>query len=42
MARRKQIEFQTLQGHDKRVEMGVVAFAVACVIFVIVCIQVVA
>ncbi len=42
MARRKQIEFQALQGHNKRVEMGVVAFTVACIIFVIICIQVVA
>ncbi len=41
MARRKQIEFQGKQGHDKAVEMGVVIFTIACIIFVIICIQVV-
>ena len=42
MARRKQIAFQGLHGHDKRVEMAVVAFTVACIVFVIIAIQVVA
>ena len=42
MARRKQIEFQGKQGHNKTVEMAVVAFTIACIIFTLICIQVVA
>ena len=42
MARRKQIEFQGKQGHDKVVEMAVVVFTIACIIFTLICIQVVA
>lgn len=41
MARRKQIEFQGLQGHNKNVERAVVIFCLACVVFVIVAVQVV-
>ncbi|MCY4518773.1 hypothetical protein [Candidatus Poriferisodalis sp.] len=41
MARRKQIEFQGLQGHSKAVEMGVVVFTIACIVFAIIAIQVV-
>ena len=39
MARRKQIEFSGLQGHDKRVEKAVMAFTLACIVFAIICIQ---
>ncbi|WP_419944632.1 hypothetical protein [Candidatus Poriferisodalis sp.] len=41
MARRKQIEFQGLQGHNKNVEKAVVVFCVACIVFVIIAVQVV-
>ena len=41
MTRRKQIEFQGLQGHNKNVEKAVVLFCVACVVFVIIAVQVV-
>ncbi len=41
MARRKQIEFQGLQGHSKNVERAVVVFCAACIVFVIIAIQVV-
>ncbi|WP_420610364.1 hypothetical protein [Candidatus Poriferisodalis sp.] len=39
MARRKQIEFQGLQGHNKNVERAVVVFCVACIVFVIIAVQ---
>ena len=42
MARRKQIEFKGLHGHNKNVEMAVIAFTVACILFAVICIQVVA
>ena len=35
----KQIEFQGKQGHDKRIEMAVVVFSIACIIFTIIAIQ---
>ena len=38
----KQIEFQGKQGHDKRIEMAVVIFSIVCIIFTLICIQVVA
>lgn len=38
----KQIEFDKMQGHDKNVERAVVIFAIACIVFAIICIQVVA
>ncbi|WP_419551868.1 hypothetical protein [Candidatus Poriferisodalis sp.] len=41
MARRKQIEFQGLHGHNKAVEIGVVVFTIACIVFTIIAIQVV-
>lgn len=41
MARRKQIQFQGLHGHSKAVEMGVVVFTIACIVFAIIAIQVV-
>lgn len=37
----KQIEFDGMQGHDKGVERAVVIFSVVCIIFVVICIQVV-
>ena len=40
MARRKQIEFQGKQGHDKSIEMAVIVFTIACIIFAIIAIQV--
>jgi hypothetical protein len=42
MARRKQIEFQGKQGHDKGIEMATIIFCLACIVFTIICIQVVA
>lgn len=39
MARRKQIEFQGLQGHNKNVEKAVVVFCVVCIVFVIIAVQ---
>lgn len=39
MARRKQIEFQGLQGHNKTVEKAVLLFTVACIVFTIIAIQ---
>ncbi len=39
MAKRKQIEFQGKQGHDKGVEAAVVIFSLACIVFVLICIQ---
>jgi hypothetical protein len=39
MARRKQIEFQGKQGHDKGIEMAVVVFTIACIVFTIIAIQ---
>ena len=40
MPRRKQIQFKGLQGHSKAVEAGVVAFCLACIIFVVIAIYV--
>lgn len=37
----KQIEFDEMQTHDKRVEMAVVIFSVVCIIFALICIQIV-
>lgn len=37
----KQIEFQGKQGHDKGVERAVLIFSVVCILFAILCIQVV-
>ena len=42
MARRKQIEFQGKQGHDKTVEIATVVFCLVCIVFTLICIQVVA
>lgn len=42
MARRKQIEFHGKQGHDKTVEMAVLVFSLACIVFVLIAVQVVA
>ena len=39
MARRKQIEFQGKQGHDKGIEMAVIVFTIACIVFNISAIQ---
>ena len=33
MARRKQIEFQGKQGHDKGIEMATIIFCLACIVF---------
>ena len=40
MARRKQIQFKGLQGHNKTVEAAIVAFCLACIIFVVIAVQV--
>ncbi|MCY4457162.1 MAG: hypothetical protein OXB90_04325 [Acidimicrobiaceae bacterium] len=37
----KQIEFDEMQTHDKKVERAVLIASVVCVIFVLICIQVV-
>jgi hypothetical protein len=39
MARRKQIEFQGKQGHDKGIEMATIIFCLACIVFTIIAIQ---
>ena len=39
MARRKQIEFQGKQGHDKGIEMAVIVFTIVCIVFTIIAIQ---
>lgn len=39
---KKQVEFDKMQTHDKNVERAVVIFSLVCVVFVIICIQVVA
>lgn len=41
MARRKQIQFQGKQGHDKTIEMAIVIFCIACIIFAVIAAQVV-
>ena len=41
MARRKQIEFKGNQGHNKAVEVAVVVFCLACIVFVIIAASVV-
>ena len=41
MARRKQIQFQGKQGHNKAVEIGVVVFCLACIVFVLIAASVV-
>lgn len=41
MARRKQIQFQGKQGHDKAVEIAVVVFCLACIVFVLIAASVV-
>jgi heme/copper-type cytochrome/quinol oxidase subunit 4 len=38
MARRKQIQFQGKQGHDKTIEMAVVIFVIVCIVFTIIAI----
>lgn len=38
----RQIEFDGMQGHDKGVERAIVIFSIVCIIFVVICIQVVA
>ncbi|MCY3851399.1 MAG: hypothetical protein OXN44_09615 [Acidimicrobiaceae bacterium] len=37
----KQIEFDEMQGHDKGVERAVVIFSIVCIVFAVICIQVV-
>ena len=37
----KQIEVQGKQGHDKSVERGVLIFSIVCILFTILCIQIV-
>ena len=37
----KQIEFDEMQGHDKGIERAVVIFSIACIVFVVICIQLV-
>ena len=39
MARRKQIQFQGKQGHDKTIEMAVVVFCIICIVFAVIAIQ---
>lgn len=41
MARRKQIQFQGKQGHDKTIEIAVVVFCLACIIFAVIAANVV-
>ncbi len=41
MARRKQIQFKGKQGHDKAVEIATVIFCLACIVFVIIAVNVV-
>ena len=38
----KQIQFEGKQGHDKGIERAIVLFSLACIVFAIICIQVVA
>ncbi len=37
----KQVEFEEMQGHDKNVERAVLIASALCIIFVLICIQVV-
>ena len=39
MARRKQIEFQGKQGHDKGIEVAVIVFTIAGIVFTLIAIQ---
>jgi len=39
MARRKHFELQGKHGHDKGIEMAIVVFCLACVVFTIIAIQ---
>ena len=39
MARRKQVQFQGLQGHSKVVETAVLVFSLACIVFVLIAVQ---
>ncbi len=41
MANRKHFELKGKHGHDKGIERAIVIFCLACVVFTIICIQVV-
>ena len=41
MSKRKQIDLKGKHGHDKSIEMATVIFCLVCIVFAIICIQVV-